>query len=277
MIVDWKKTCESIYKNKELLSSDPTDNKHKTKQEIMYLKYLKEIIGLNKENIFQEWKKIKNGLAFKFSDDEIDQKCQFLKLYASLQKKTFKTVLSFKEIEPVTIYEDEIEYLNNLQVPLWAKQYWLCLLFYYKFESQVSKVVYKSPSLNSWSMNNTEVSGRNYGAYQMKLAEYRAKTGKNIIQMYTPGRLDKYPSYVPSFIKFAGKPAYIAHDIDEIQQVIKLLKDFPRYCNICGKTFFASSKCQRECCDECYVALRKSKIAKNAREYKRKQKVIQQS
>ena len=277
MIVDWKKTCEYIHRKKELLTDDPTDNKHKLKQEIMYLKYLKEIIGLNKEDSYREWKKIKNGLASKFMDDELDQKSQFLNLYAFLSKKTFKTILTFKDIEPVIIYEDEIEYLNNLQVPLWAKQYWFCLLFYYKFENQVSKVVYKSSSLNSWSMQNISVSGRNYGAYQMKLAEYRIQTGKNIIQMYTPGRKDKYPSYVPSFIKFAGKPAYIAHDINEVQQALKLLKDFPRYCNICGKTFFASSKCKRECCDECYKIIRRKNKTNTMKKIREKEKSGQES
>ena len=145
---------------------------------------------------------------------------------------------------------------------MWVKQYWLCLLVYYKFMKQKYNRVQKTKTLNSWAIRQTEFKDKRYGGVcQDRIAKYKKSVEKSPIIDYTKTAGEQYPTYKPSFIKTKGKIVYLCNDINNIQEVLALLSPNFRICETCGKEFTISSKTKRKICDECYKKYRKQRIS----------------
>lgn len=278
MIVDWAKNCEKIFETKKLTMEDSADKLYKYKQEFVYLQYLAQVKLYDEQEIYDEWKRISNRNAPSAIGEfnEVDSLSDFQKIYSKAKRYTF-TRLNFKEhLKPIKIYKAEVDFLNGLDVPLWVKQYWACLLFYYKFESQNTKRVQKSHCVNTWCMRQvTGIEVTRYGSVcQDRIARCRMRMrteGTEPFTDYLKLRLDHYPTYKPNFLQNSGDVAYKTDSINTISEFIKLIGPNTAICTKCGKEFVKSSKTKRTLCDECYKDYRRNyNIQKGKDSYRRK-------
>ena len=262
MIVDWAKQCKKIHDTKIISTDDPADNKKRYMQEIVYLCYLKNVLNKNEYECFKEWKEIQNGVAQIFKDDDEQQLIEFNAMYKKTNQSKYLNIDCKNELKPIKLYRPEIDFLNSLDAPVWVKQYWLCLLVYYKFDVQIHKRVQKTRTLNAWAIRQTNYKKKEYGAIcQDVIAKHKQKNNtKKIIQDSQRGINEKYPVYKPDFIRYKGKVMYTCTDINEIQNLLFLIKNNTKYCEICGREFEVSSKTKRKICEICYKKYRKSRI-----------------
>lgn len=266
MIVDWAENCEKIFLTKKISFNDPSDNKSKFKQETVYLKYLIEVMKLDQQRCFEEWKLISNGIASAFAGDNLQLEIEFYKLFKKAQKTRY-TKINYKEkLKPIVIFQEEIDFLNNLDVPLWVRQYWGCLLFYYKFEIQNNNRVQKSSTLNAWCIRHTNYKAKMYGSVcQDAIAKYKISCGVPIITDFVKSGRDHYPSYRPEFLCESGKPAIICTNIGQLDEMLLLLHETEHICERCGEKFIVGSKTKRNLCDSCYAEYRKEYKTQNKR------------
>lgn len=278
MIVDWAKNCERIFKTKKLTMDDAADRLYKYKQEFVYLQYLAQVKLYDEQEVYDEWKRISNRNAPSAIGEfnEAESMADFQKIYGKAKKYTF-TRINFKEhLKPIKIYRGEVDFLNKLDVPLWVKQYWACLLFYYKFESQNTKRVQKSRCLNTWCMRQvTGVNDIRYGSHcQDRIAQCRMRMrekGTEPFTDYLKLRLDHYPTYKPNFLQSSGEVAYETDSVNTVDEFIKLIGPNMSICTECGKEFEKSSKTKRTVCDECYKKYRRAyNIQKGKDSYRKK-------
>lgn len=271
MIVDWKLNCEHINRTKTLTDQDPSDAKYKYKQELIYLKYLMNIKKMDKQKCYREWLKITNGTASIFRTDKLGCNAQFNKMYQKANNYSYTKLNYAKRLEPIHIYKQEIDFLNNLDAPLWVRQYWACLLFYYKFESQNTQRVQKSTTLNTWCIKHTDIKTKRYGSKcQDIIAQYKNKLNIKVINDYIKIGRDHYSSYKPDFIQTDGEVIYTAKTINEIDKFLKLIKPSMNICTKCGKEFIKTPRTQRTICEECYYKHRRE--IKNNCDRKRRNK-----
>lgn len=273
MILDWAKQCKKIHETKVLSTEDPADNKKRFMQEIVYLCYLKNVLGKTESECFALWKEIQNGVAKIFSDDEEQLMIEFNSLYKKTEEPKYKNINCAKELKPIKIYRPEIEFLNSLNAPVWVKQYWLCLLTYYKFDVQIHRRVQKTKTLNAWAIRQTSFKSKNYGGdCQDTIAQYKLQNNTvKIIDDIQRGISEAYPVYKPDFIHYKGKVMYTCDDINDIQNILPLIKNNVRYCEKCGREFVVSTKTKRKICEKCYKNYRKNRIL----EYLETQKAIE--
>lgn len=265
MIVDWYNNCKKIHRSK-LINLSGQDKRHKIKQEIVYLAFLRDHLHFNNQRIFKEWKKIKNGVAALFATDTEQQLIEFYHLYKKSSSEKYTKLNYSRPLDPINIYEEEINFLNSLEVPLWVKQYWLSLLFYYKFACQSSHRVQISSSLNNWAINNcTAIIDERYSDKQDLIAKYKIKIKKPIINYLPKTSQEHYNCYEMSFLQNNGRVLGKYKNINQINDAIKLLKETLYICPKCGCKFIKSSRSKTDLCPECYKTKRKEDVAKNVK------------
>lgn len=284
MIVDWKKHCEKIYETKELSIECTEDRKHKVLQEIKYVVFLKDNMGFTWEQIFQEWKAIKNGRASIIGDDrewlDGEFRSNVMREYEVYKKNGG---LPIKELEPIKIYQDEIDLINSQEAPKWCKEFWVALLINYKFVSQERKFVYKTKTVENWALR---ITGSGYDTNKLRESPW----WKYFRNIFVTKVVKSKVAYQPSQWMEASDKGSVAVTLDSIEdykQAFVLLEDikcvckkcgkeFQRKsmdkieicpdcrsgmktleCTTCGKIFVAGPKCQRTICEECYKQVRK--------------------
>lgn len=274
MIVDWKKNCDSIYESKKLTSGDRWDKKSYGKQKLVYLNFLVKVKKMTREECFEEWKKLdsekEKAEKFSFSDEELQEDFEsFLRLS---RLKEYSSMNFRKELKPVKIYSVEMKFINGLNAPLWIRQYWGAMLFYYKFESQNTVRVEKKPSVNSWAINHTVYKDKRYGANcQDEIARYSLADPKNpVLVNFLSGRNESRLNYVPSFMSNRGRIVGVYNSIEEIDDFISLIAPTRSTCSSCGALFETTSKTKRSLCEKCYEEYRRKYNA--TKEYSRKVK-----
>ena len=261
MILDWAKQCKKIHTTKEISRDDPADNKQHYAQEIVYLCYLRYVLKKTEVECYKEWKEIKNGVASVFKDDEEQLLIEFNSMYKKTNSKRYMSLNYTTELDPVTIYNAEILFLNRVNAPIWVKQYWLCLLVYYKFMAQRYNRVQKTKTLNAWAIRQSEYKHKDYGGIcQDQIARYNKTIKKPAILDYTKISTERYSIYKPGFLKTKGKVKCTCNDINDIQQLFTLLKSNYKKCDICGKKFEVNSKTKRTICEKCYRKYRIQRI-----------------
>lgn len=255
MIIDWINTCDIIYKTNHILETDQSERKIKLRQEIVYIRYLREYKHLNKMGSFNKWKILHGGIADLIGEDENELEYRFDLLWTSSLNQKYNTKEYNTEIKPITIYQSEVDFLNNLDAPLWIKQYWGALLFYYKFESQKTSVVYKNSTINAWCIRHTCFKSKNYGGNcQDIIAKYKKQNSVDIIKDYI---VASTPAYKPMFAVNDGEVFGKYVNIDEIDQFINSIQQGFKKCELCGSSFKISSKTKRKICDLCYIKKRR--------------------
>lgn len=250
------------------------DNKKiRVRQEILYLVYLRNVLKYNKEQIFDEWLSIKNGTASFFISDKEQLTIEFSHLFAKSEKPIYNNHLLSTPLEPIKIFKSEINFLNSLDTPLWVKEYWFCLLFYYKFEVQNQKRVQLSTSLNNWCIKQCRsIKAKYYHNAPEEIVKSKKRLEKNIIDYHLKQSEEKYNSYTPSFLASDGEIKKIYYCLDDIKKAIKLVKDIKIKCSKCGKSFVKTSKTKTTLCPQCYIDHRRESKRKSYEKCK-KQKI----
>lgn len=274
MIIDWVDNNNRIFKTKQLADEDASDRKISFRQEIVYIAFLVNEKKYTREQCFKEWRRLKNGQASHFADDKEQQQIAFDRVWNKVQDERAQARYTAK-ILPITIFKSEIDFINGLDAPLWMRQYWAALLFYYKFAIQFYPTVQKSTSLNAWCLRHTVYKKKNYGGNcQDLLSEKQRKLGNGIIQNNMPVGKDRYPTYVPLFLA-ADKSTDVVQTfarLNQIDEFLALIKPPSAICTMCGKEFTLSSYTKRQVCEECYKAYRTQYYAQKKRALRAREK-----
>ena len=238
--------------------------------------YLKKTKELKDEECYEKWTKIKNGIAKVFESDEEQRKIEYNRLLVRAIKKQYDKPNYNTKLSPVLVYKEELDALNDLDAPLWVKQYWMCLLVYHKFAIQVYESVQKTRTLNSWALRQTNYRDKRYGSIaQDRIAEFQKKTGKKVVKDYPTKKYDRFPVYEMQLVDKKKKCEEVAIEIktiDKVQEAVELVKDKPAICTECGKPFAKNAKTKRTVCEECYMKKRRAlqkKLITDARQRNR--------
>ena len=120
-IFDWAENSEKI-----LAGGGYTTKAHQTFEQIMLFAYLREK-GYSKDEIFSLWIKTDSLLLQKIGDDKDQRDKYFGKLFAD------STKYKIEKGNRIDIYQSEIDFINNMEVSMWIKQYVLAMLCVYKW------------------------------------------------------------------------------------------------------------------------------------------------
>lgn len=270
MILDWSSHCYKIHTTHLLSRDDPSDNKSVVSQEAHYVKYL-----MRKERKYAEiylfWAKIKNGTAAVFRDDPEQQVATFAKIFkASLNipDRSFE-----QHYTPVKIFESEIKYLNDIQAPVWVKQYWLVMLIYWKFASQHTKNVEINGTLCNWAMRHTSVKDKRYGLYQDKIAQYNCLKEGHVMQTDIYKRKNSRKYWFDWSTEKSDEEFVEIKNLDNMKKALKLLSGIELKCPICGKRFVATSRQHTDLCPKCYKIKRRQYKTQKQLQYDRSKKI----
>lgn len=267
MIVDWYDNCVKIHRKHKLSDTDQSDRKYSVKQEVVYLIFLHSVLNLEKDDCYSYWCKITNGTAAVYNTDKEEQQSVFDRLWMKSQKHKYVDVSVTARLKPVHIYQTEVDYINALVAPLWVKQYWLCLLLYYKFAVQLSPVVQKTQTLNSWCIRQVDYKKKSYGGKcQDLIADWMHRNNKPVFATYASNSSkDRSPLYKPMFLNEQGEVAITCNKISGIKRVTKLACGNVVKCPSCGCNFVVNPKTKRVLCENCYTEERKRKKAEYIR------------
>lgn len=279
MIIDWTKACTQIHNTKELLESDSLERKIKFKQEIIYVKYLSEILKYEPRQCFYEWRQIKNGVAAMFEGDIEQVMSQFLLIFKKAIKSHYPDVRLDGELKPVNIYRQEVDYLNGLDMPLWVKHYLLALEIYYKFKKQYSKDVSLTTPVANWAFKQCSYIAegkdrKRFSKYEEHIRNWCNKCDTNIITYKYDYFGKKKKTYTLNFLQKSGEVVYTCNDINCVADVLHLLEGHinahhtyrhyvEKVCSNCGKVFLVTGNSKTDLCPDCYKIYRRKQKAAN--------------
>ena len=121
MIFDWADNSQNILDGKGY-----TTKAHQTFEQIMLFRYLLDL-GYTYDEIYKKWVETNSLLIQRTADDMQERQKWFAKL---LQGASKKKILTGNKIK---IYQEEIDFINSMNVSLWVKQYALAMLCVYKW------------------------------------------------------------------------------------------------------------------------------------------------
>jgi len=254
MILDWSRHCYKIHEKKKLSRDDPSDNKSIFSQEAHYIKFL-SLKGLTYADIYFHWAKIKNGTASAFKGDPELMVTTFTKIYKSSLNVSDK-VFS-QHYEPIKIYKRELEFLNSIEAPVWVRQYWLCMLIYWKFSSQYTQTTLINTTLCNWAIRNTNIKNKKFGRHQDEIAKYnRLESGYVLSTDIVKKRNGR--KYWFDWIKPDEDGEFIEiKNLDNLKKPLKLIRENVKTCQKCGKKFTYGGKSKTNLCPKCYAEERR--------------------
>ena len=266
MIVDWARNGAEVYQTKRLTLNDFSDNKTSLRQEIMYIKYLHEALHLDKENCRKEWEQLANGSAMKNWDDPEGQRLFFSFLWSRATSEQYNKFQCTSRLQPVIFYQEELDYLNSLEAPMWVKQYWCAMLIYYKFQKQnlpdEYPFVQRTWLVSLWALSLTSSKEKRYSNLQDVIAQWQMRQSLPVMQYDIRDTINLYR---PAFICDDGTVVAQIDNIDEVQSVTNLILD-QIHCINCGTWFTRNFHCRRKLCPKCYNEIRREYKTRKDRE-----------
>ena len=236
-IFDWAENSEKI-----LAGGGYTSKVHQTFEQIMLFAYLREK-GYSKDEIFSLWIKTDSLLLQKIGDDKDQRDKYFGKLFAD------STKYKIEKGNRIDVYQSEIDFINNMEVSMWIKQYVLAMLCIYKWYGK------------EWCVYNDKIKRFCYSCTSTK--KERDTNTQALFQC-----LDCYHPYIVngrdiflSFKMLTKEDGLIIKSIKQPRDCNKLfnLLTTERVCKNCNKVFIYSKiNARRTLCDECYKKYRYS-------------------
>ena len=161
-IFDWAENSEKI-----LAGGGYTTKTHQTFEQIMLFAYLREK-GYSKDEIFSLWIKTDSLLLQKIGDDKDQRDKYFGKLFAD------STKYKIEKGNRIDIYQSEIDFINNMEVSMWIKQYVLAMLCIYKWYGKEWCVYNDKIKRFCYSCTSTKIEReRNVGLLHLCLDKYK--------------------------------------------------------------------------------------------------------
>ena len=265
MIFNWEANCERILNTHEYSMRDKWEKKMCARQQIVLMRYLTDK-GWPKEDIRKLWDQIPNPTLDQcaFEDkDIVFNKIFLLSTRCGLVKSTKRSKIFF--------YQDEIDYLNNLDCPRWLRIYFAGLTTLWK--SRFPKVRL-TQYINNYIMTYTgkttyENCEEPILATNRRLDFFRIKylqcTDTPHAGLPTRSRYFKYIRVMPEVFTpiedtKKGTPILVIDSMEDFGQVVELISERQKKCSQCDKPYDCSEHKKNTLCPECQK--------KNRRAYK---------
>ena len=232
-IFDWAENSEKI-----LAGGGYTTKVHQTFEQIMLFAYLRER-GYSKDEIFSLWIKTDSLLLQKIGDDKDQRDKYFGKLFAD------STKYKIEKGNRIDIYQSEIDFINNMEVSMWIKQYVLAMLCIYKWYGK------------EWCVYNDKIKRFCYSCTDVK-------NERDKFSLILFRALDKYKVYIVSnrnanvafkILFLESENSDIKYSIKEPRKVCDLFKFLKneKKCLNCGNIFEYDYHTQKiNICPICY-------------------------
>lgn len=215
------------------------------KEDKWLFSYLKRN-GVSRDEAYKIWLPIFQTRHFSYRG-EIEPLFIFDDLWEDTKR------VRFKKRNEIVFYEKEVNFLKNLDLPRWEKEYFTMLF-----------ATIKARGVNDFSdflvgelIGFTSISGRrgtecnDVFSDGIKLKVFRHKSEKKWDSIN--GVFEKREYYVLPHLEEDGKEVFRFKSLVDVPQCFEKMFGF-RVCENCGKEFEAGPKCQRQICYECYCA-----------------------
>lgn len=237
-IFDWAENSEKI-----LAGGGYTTKVHQTFEQIMLFAYLRER-GYSKDEIFNLWIKTDSLLLQKIGDDKDQRDKYFGKLFAD------STKYKIEKGNQIDIYQSEIDFINNMEVSMWIKQYVLAMLCIYKWYGK------------EWCKYDVKIKRFCYSCTRLKREfENSAKTLSESINLYKPYIITNRGEHSVFKVTFVKKDRQFVKSLSsprELKNILTLIKN-EKKCKKCGKIFEYDHHTKHlELCRDCWIKMRNS-------------------
>lgn len=215
-IFDWAENSKKI-----LAGGGYTTKVHQTFEQIMLFAYLRER-GYSKDEIFSLWIETDSLLLQKIGDDKDQRDKYFGKLFAD------STKYKIEKGNRIDIYQSEIDFINNMEVSMWIKQYILAMLCIYKWYGK------------EWCVYNDKIKRFCYSCTNIK-RENNSSNSKilskcyNLYNPYTIRYKDCTVVFKSNILTKNGVISTI-YEPREINSILSLLR-CEKKCERCGKLY----------------------------------------
>lgn len=246
-IFDWNENSEKI------LRGEGYSTYHSLfREQVAVIRYLLDR-GKTKEEIFEIWKST-SPKEILYADTE-EEKWEF---FGRVWRKAKKWVNRL--YPPIQIYQEEMDFINGMDVTPWVREYVLVLLCIYKYYGQTWCAYTNRIKCFCYSQTYVKIEREQY---TLKLCD--------CIKEYNPYTTVIHDCNVAFKINFAqclGTRLATIKNPSEVQKLFPYLKN-EKVCACCGALFtYNSGRIKRTICDECYRKERNRK--KNSGKYDRK-------
>ncbi len=281
MIVDWARNSEQIFRTSRLTDNDPEDRVCFYKQEAMLLKYL-SARNYTDEQIYDIWCNIVNGNAIKSLGDPEGQHRAFRWVRRCAQSPEYQFYSCTCPLKPIQIYQSEIDFLNNTQAPLWARQFWCALLVYYKFQRQNLNPqfdeVRKTQWVTNWAIRQVPEIQLHYSHHQDILGKIQSKMQQRVIlDRVHHGQNHELRFFKPSFCAQDGTVICELQLLHELPKVLALISPPMAVCPLCGTPFEITPKTKRTLCLACWKIQRRHNMTVNQARFESRKKLLEKS
>ena len=240
-IFDWGENSEKI-----LRGEGYTTFHSRFREQVALVRYLLDR-NHEEEEIYGIWKNT-NPETILYADTEEEKREVYKRVRVAARKWQNRFYSS------VMVYKEEMDYINQMDEPLWVKQYVLCMLVVYKYYQQTYCQYTNRIKCFCYSKTNVKFERSQYTLTLCDcIKNYR---------VYDTVIHDSNVAFKVNFAQSLGTPLARIKSPAYVEELYKWLKD-SRVCTCCGKSFECSSKSlRRMLCDECYRKERNR--AKNA-------------
>ena len=248
-IFDWKENSEKI-----LDGEGYTTHRHQFMEQTMLCRYLIDR-GYNRFEIFDLWRESRPLTVQAFENDSDEVSFIFERVWEAAQ---YKHIKSYKEI---IIYQEEIDFINSMEIFLWMKEYLLTMLCVYKY--------FGTP----WCRYGSKLRAFCFSVTSQKRERQESmKHIKRCLKEYSPYTISMAGtslSFKFNFVRGSGVEAGRIKNPRYAQDLFGLLRCEKR-CERCGATFeYTHRTIKKKICPVCYKIEREKKQAdcrKRARE-----------
>lgn len=258
---------------KRMLATGRLQTEHFHADECLWLvKYLRDKRYPESE-IFEKWKFFWSQHKTTYDDD--DFKCNFKSFSGNARNVIFNKYLK------IEIFQEEIDYINSLPLPLWMRQYIYVLLLHSKATGNNKYDSLPYDDYHWWLDIKNRHDSDHKAILAVKLKELGIVKIVHIVEHYesfpeinNDGELIGYAQNVDIIndrLQFLLPVQITSTDSVKYETILDALNDMVKInnlyrCPLCGTTFQINNKTKRYICDDCYLKNRK----KAAREIMKK-------
>lgn len=233
MIFDWADNSQNILDGKGY-----TTKAHQTFEQIMLFRYLLDL-GYTYDEIYKKWVETNSLLIQRTADDMQERQKWFAKL---LQGASKKKILTGNKIK---IYQEEIDFINSMNVSLWVKQYALAMLCVYKWYGK------------EWCPYDDKIKVFCYSVTDIKRESRDGipKILSEAINEYNLFELKFSNTYLSCKVNFQKNNGVVIEEINNPREVIELLSllKCEKVCKLCGKKYSYNYHTKHlDICPKCY-------------------------
>ena len=236
-IFDWDENSEKI-----LNGEGYTTVGHQFMEQVALFRYLMDH-GYTKDDVDKIWRNT-NSILYQKTCGDVDE---IERLFARIWGKAAKWKNNFKGNE-IVIYQSEIDFINNMEVLPWIKQYVLTLLCVYKWWGKERCQYTKEVNTFCYAATNVK-----------RETDYNAIKLSECISKYNPYELfiSKVSMFSMTFCVNNGIEIARLRNPRHIETVFSFLKNM-KICSVCGCEYeYNSHSIHNSMCSKCYTAKRR--------------------